>query len=422
MKADIWPRLFRNAGNFTFCDRTPQERHFSVTTVAVTGASGRVGQAVIPELLATGIDVRLFGRSKERIQSIFPGCSVHHNSEISHQLSGCDAIIHLATINNDVDSVTEESARRVNVDWPLQLARHAREKGVPRFIFMSSTHALDPDNQSLYAQTKRELANRLAEVAGIDIVEVVAPKIYDHRQRWTSVFWKLLGGLKPTISTSAVASVIADELRRPPSGPRVKLISSSHPRPRYYDMATTGLDYVAAISILIGFGWLLLLIAIAVRLDSPGPALFRQERVGRNQAKFICWKFRTMRVGTAHRATHETCASSVTRIGAFLRRTKLDELPQVVNLLKRELSLVGPRPCLPNQRKLIQERQARGVFEMRPGITGLAQVNGIDMSDPARLAIWDERYSALRSLQFDLKILLSTFLGKGRGDKVLHGN
>jgi len=154
--------------------------------------------------------------------------------------------------------------------------------------------------------------------------------------------------------------------------------------------------------------------------DTRSP-LFRQERVGLYQRPFTLVKFRTMRPGTASVATHLAEASAVTPFGRFLRRTKLDELPQLWNVLKGEMSLVGPRPCLPNQDELIAERQKRGVFEARPGITGLAQVNGIDMSDPARLAEVDERMIRTLTLTDYFRYLLLTVTGKGGGDRVRPG-
>jgi O-antigen biosynthesis protein WbqP len=149
-----------------------------------------------------------------------------------------------------------------------------------------------------------------------------------------------------------------------------------------------------------------------------GSPLFRQERVGRYQRSFTLVKFRTMRLDTASVATHLADASAVTRFGRFLRRTKLDELPQLWNVLRGEMSLVGPRPCLPNQEELIAERQKRRVFEVRPGITGLAQVSGIDMSQPARLAEVDEQMIRTLTLADYFRYLLVTVTGKGSGDRV----
>jgi O-antigen biosynthesis protein WbqP len=105
-------------------------------------------------------------------------------------------------------------------------------------------------------------------------------------------------------------------------------------------------------------------------------------------------------------------------VGAILRRTKFDELPQILNILRNEMSLVGPRPCLAAQETLIAERLQRGVLNLKPGITGLAQINDIDMSDPRYLAIWDARYGASRTLLLDVVILVRTILGKGSGDRI----
>ncbi|MCX7217269.1 MAG: sugar transferase [Burkholderiales bacterium] len=149
-----------------------------------------------------------------------------------------------------------------------------------------------------------------------------------------------------------------------------------------------------------------------------GPPLFRQERVGRHQMPFTLVKFRTMRPNTASVATHLADASAVTKLGHFLRRTKLDELPQLWNVLKGEMSLVGPRPCLFNQHELIQERMSLGIFNARPGITGLAQVQGIDMSTPKLLAETDARMLESMSLWSYFRYITQTVTGSGLGDRI----
>ena len=152
--------------------------------------------------------------------------------------------------------------------------------------------------------------------------------------------------------------------------------------------------------------------------DTRAP-LFRQERVGRHQRPFVLVKFRTMRQGTASLATHLVDASAVTVFGRFLRRTKLDELPQLWNVLCGEMSLVGPRPCLFNQVELIAERASRGVYNARPGITGLAQIQGIDMSTPELLARKDaEMLKSLNVFSYFRYVVL-TVMGKGVGDRVI---
>lgn len=162
----------------------------------------------------------------------------------------------------------------------------------------------------------------------------------------------------------------------------------------------------------------LLVVLLFVGLSDTGSPLFHQTRVGRFQKPFTLIKLRTMRRGAISVATHLADASAITRYGAFLRRTKLDELPQLWNVLKGDMSLVGPRPCLLNQRELIAARAARRVFDVRPGITGLAQIKGIDMSTPELLADTDARMLANLNVWNYLKYLLLTVSGMGRGDRV----
>lgn len=152
-------------------------------------------------------------------------------------------------------------------------------------------------------------------------------------------------------------------------------------------------------------------------LDTGSP-LFRQERVGRYQKPFVLVKFRTMLIDTESVATHLADASAVTKVGRFLRRSKLDELPQLWNVLKGDMSLVGPRPCLPSQKVLIDERELLGVFQARPGITGLAQIQGIDMSTPELLAKTDAQMLSALNISAYFIYILKTILGSGRGDRV----
>ena len=151
--------------------------------------------------------------------------------------------------------------------------------------------------------------------------------------------------------------------------------------------------------------------------DNRSP-FFLQERMGRYQRPFVLVKFRTMRSDTASVATHLADASAVTEFGRFLRRTKLDELPQLLNVLKGDMSLVGPRPNLSNQGELIKLREVLGVYSVRPGITGLAQVKGIDMSSPQLLAKIDADMISTMSVVNYFKYIFLTVAGKGQGDRV----
>lgn len=168
------------------------------------------------------------------------------------------------------------------------------------------------------------------------------------------------------------------------------------------------------------FGFPVLLVIYVLGLFDTGSPLFWQERVGRNKKPFNLVKFRTMTVDTASVASHLASAASITRMGSFLRKTKLDELPQLWNVLKGEMSLVGPRPNLFNQDELIAERDALGVYAVRPGITGQAQVNEIDMSTPRLLAQTDARMINEMSISHYFSYILRTVTGKGSGDRVKH--
>lgn len=177
------------------------------------------------------------------------------------------------------------------------------------------------------------------------------------------------------------------------------------------------LDIIFSLAGLV-FGFPVLLIIYLIGLFDTGSPIFCQERVGRNQKPFTLVKFRTMSVDTASVASHLASAASITKLGGFLRKTKLDELPQLWNVLKGEMSLVGPRPGLFNQAELTAERESRGVFAARPGITGLAQVNDIDMSTPRLLAETDAQMLAELSVLNYFRFILQTVTGKGSGDRV----
>jgi lipopolysaccharide/colanic/teichoic acid biosynthesis glycosyltransferase len=178
---------------------------------------------------------------------------------------------------------------------------------------------------------------------------------------------------------------------------------------RFFDIVFSATALVLGCPLLL-FLWL-------VGFFSIGSPLFRQTRVGRYRKPFVLVKFRTMKPGTASVASHLVDGAAITSWGRFLRRTKLDELPQLWNVLKGEMSLVGPRPCLFNQEELILEREQRGVFEVRPGITGLAQVRGIDMSTPKLLAETDAVMLTSFRLSDYFRYIFMTLAGKGQGDR-----
>lgn len=170
---------------------------------------------------------------------------------------------------------------------------------------------------------------------------------------------------------------------------------------------------------------LLLVVMVAIKIDSPGPVLFRQKRVGLHKKHFEIYKFRTMRVDTPKDVPTHLCEdadSYLTGIGGFLRKSSLDELPQLFNIIKGDMSLVGPRPALWNQFDLIEERDKYGANDLRPGLTGWAQINGRDELDIHQKAVLDGEYVKHFGFFMDLKCFFGSFYKVLTGAGVVEGN
>lgn len=390
----------------------------------ITGASGFVGRQLVERLKAEGHELLLVGRDGVALQHLWPDVATCTYSDLPNLGAGFDQLIHLAVLNNDVEA-DEQSFFAINVDLALQTLRSARDAGIGRFLNISSMHALS-ENTDPYSRSKRAAAASLGAEAGIECVTVYLPAVYG--DRWAgklsalnrfpkplaNALFRILAALKPAVHVGRLAELCS---RTTISSGTVFLADDQDDNP-VYRLCKRLMDIGFAVVVLALLWWALIGLWVAIRLQSPGPSIFAQERVGRGARRFTCYKFRTMHIGTVQAGTHEVSQSAVTSLGSFLRRTKIDELPQVWNILRNEISLVGPRPCLPVQTELIAERLKRGVLDVTPGISGLAQINNIDMSEPVRLAEWDARYVATRSLLLDFKILLRTALGSGQGDKI----
>lgn len=169
------------------------------------------------------------------------------------------------------------------------------------------------------------------------------------------------------------------------------------------------LDIVLSLAALAALLPVLIVLAVLIKLDSPGPALFKQERVGRGEKHFLIYKLRSMNMSAPRDvATSElqNADAHITRVGRILRKTSLDELPQLFNVLKGEMSLIGPRPLVPNEKDIHELRRQTGAYRVRPGITGWAQVNGRDCILPPDKARLDGYYADHISLALDAKIIV----------------
>ena len=184
------------------------------------------------------------------------------------------------------------------------------------------------------------------------------------------------------------------------------------------------IDIVLTSLTLVFFSWLLLILAVVIKLTSPGPVLFKQKRVGKNKTYFNIYKFRSMRIDTPKDMPTHLLANPeryITPIGRFMRKTSLDELPQLFNILKGDMSIVGPRPALWNQYDLIAERDKYGANDIRPGLTGWAQINGRDEIEIPLKAKLDGYYVKKESLAFDIYIIFRTVFSVLKHDGVKEG-
>ena len=184
------------------------------------------------------------------------------------------------------------------------------------------------------------------------------------------------------------------------------------------------IDFILALLGLIILWPVFLVLIIAIKVDSPGPVCFRQKRVGIHKSHFEILKFRTMRIDTPKdMPTHllKNPEQYITKVGKFLRKTSLDELPQIINILKGDMSVVGPRPALWNQYDLIAEREKYGANDVRPGLTGWAQINGRDELEIPVKARLDGEYVKKLGPVIDLRCFFGTFLSVLRADGVVEG-
>ena len=175
-----------------------------------------------------------------------------------------------------------------------------------------------------------------------------------------------------------------------------------------YKIAKRLIDVIGATLLLVTLSPLLIMIALVIKIHDGGPIIFKQKRLGQFGKEFLFLKFRSMPVNTPNVVSTEVIKLNVTPIGKIIRRTNLDEIPQMINVLKGDMSIIGPRPCLPNQESLIALRKANGSINLKPGLTGWAQVNAYDFMPETEKADFDGEYYKKLSLWMDVKIVFRT--------------
>lgn len=386
--------------------------------IVVAGASGFVGSALVAVLSARGHEVVPAGRDPAALTAAFPDHSVTGYDDLPNTAHRFDVLVNAAGAPGAGNLRAAELAD-ANARFPLRCLDFAKSAEIAQFVHLSSVHTIERERRDPYAISKRQGDEALTAAEPGACRVTIAHIAAVHGNGWrgrlsvlnrlppalASSLFPLLTALRPVTSIGTLADFIEQaEVRLD----RTVAVTDGQQGNKWYGAFRLLLDLAFAVVAVGLLAIMALPLAILIRRESDGPALFRQPRVGRHGSIFTLLKFRTMSRGTPQTGTHDAPPDAVTGIGAFLRRTRIDELPQALNVLAGSMTLIGPRPSLPVQAALIEARARRNVLDLKPGLTGLAQSEGIDMRDPVRLARRDADYKALQSVTTDLAILLRT--------------
>ena len=396
--------------------------------IIITGATGTVGSFLIPKLKSKSHELVVVGRDKIEVGKRFAGCEATDYQSLKDAVRDGDLLIHLATINNNVECSLEERIS-VDFDFAKKTIDQALKGGVKQCILISSIHGVTNLSQTDYAKSKRLAIRKFLEIGNPMLTIVSVGYVYG--ESWTNKFellnrmprnladacFSLFSAFKPTTHIQLICDLL-ERLEFQVNSERHIILCDTKLKNPCYQLFKRSIDFFVPLFALFVFLMPMILSWLFIKWETKGPGIFCQKRVGADQKPFVMYKLRTMKTSTQSLGSHEVPASSVTAVGRVLRKLKLDEMPQMLNVLKKDMSLIGPRPCLEVQTEVIRERDNRAVFDIPPGVTGLAQIEGIDMSKPSDLAIVDATYIKIRSISVDLKILLFTFFGAGFDDRV----
>jgi lipopolysaccharide/colanic/teichoic acid biosynthesis glycosyltransferase len=388
--------------------------------IVISGASGSVGEELIPILLAAGHTLCLISRDPGRLLSLYPTCQCVGPSDWDDVATDFDLFLHLAVQNSNVDT-SLEAFLEVNSELAGLYARRAKAAGIGRFVFPSSIYSLMPESQMNYAVSKihgaRSVRAHFGEAAEIVYLGAVYGRSYYGKLkilnrvslRWRFRAFLCLSALRPTTNIQLLLQYLTGPLDE--SAEREKILTDDKLASPLYRYWVRLIDSLFVFWVLL-LSPVLLVVWLLVVLEGGRPGIFTQTRIGQEGRPITVYKIRTMKTGTNIVGSHLAPEGSITRAGKFLRSLKIDELPQALNVAKSEMTLIGPRPSLPSQLEVISSRASRSVLNQKPGLTGWAQVQGVDMSAPQLLANLDSEYRALQSVSIDLFILRRTFFRK----------
>ena len=400
--------------------------------IIITGATGFIGKQLVPLLNFKTNEIALFGRDIKKLNEIYPQFMVYEYKDLERVINKNSIILHLAVKNNRENN-NKKNLRdylKVNVMFTKKLYKIAMQARIKKFLNLSTTNILNENKKDPYSMTKRKLVNNIKNKENLKFINLIMPIVYGKKftgrlsflnmfpRSFSFSLMKFISAFKSTMNIKLLADYINE--REFMKNNCDIILTDGQNNNIFFKIFKKMIDLFFSISILFFFSWLILIISIFIKISSNGPILFVHKRIGKNNVIFSCYKFRTMKQATPISATHKIKKKQVTYIGKFLRKTKLDEIPQVINILKGDMSLIGPRPCIVSQKDIIKVREKYKINKILPGITGLAQINRIDMSDKNMLTKFDYRYLKLRSIISELNIILRTFIGYGSGDNTIN--
>ena len=310
--------------------------------IVITGATGNIGKELVTHLKKQGHQLILTGRDKNKLEKRLGNIigknikCVTHDTWHQHA-EDYDALVHLATHNNDQKTNLDEF-RKANITYLQDVVKEMRNAGIIKIIYFTSIHASDSNKSDAYSVTKREAEDWLVSQDQLEIIKFRLPAILTkHTQgnlRYTNRLPDFLQPfglniskcLRPAADMNTVILAMENVLEKKLVNKSEHLVSDRQMNNPIYNIIAKLMDYGVGISVLLVLSWwLMVIIWLVVRLTSKGPGIFAQERVGKNRKVFLCYKFRTMQVGTVQAGTHQVSASSITSVGKFLRKTHLDE-------------------------------------------------------------------------------------------------